>query len=134
MSRSEWSAPTSRDTAYHRASGRRHYNAVRKSQPFRRQIEVAHAWNEIAEREGLGAFSRGVQAHLAQRFTVSRATICRDLQAIRSWTFSLPCPACETPLTTTRYGELERRGKLRPHRDSAADLAALNKVLPPHRI
>ena len=96
MSTSSWSAPTTSDEAYRRASGRRAYNSRRKGAALERRIQVARAFTEIVEEEGLGVLGRGVQARLARQFGVSKATMTRDTQFLWRWLAHRQCPSCDT--------------------------------------
>jgi hypothetical protein len=84
---SEWSQEIDTNSAYRRAGGRRHYNAVRRFIQERRRAEVARLLS------GKGAlFRRGIQVELARELNVSRSTICRDIAYLirLGW----PCPTC----------------------------------------
>jgi hypothetical protein len=71
-------------------------------------------------------WQRGVQARLAQRFDVSRSTICRDVKEIRRWITPTPCPICGSALSTARYEDLVALGKIeRPRRNKRAEMDAL---------
>jgi DNA invertase Pin-like site-specific DNA recombinase len=71
--REAWAAPTGRDEVCRRASGRRHYNAVRRFRAVFRRLQVVRL---------LGAYGltrRGSQAKIARELGVSRSTVCRDM-------------------------------------------------------
>ena len=125
MSTSGWSASTTSDEAYRRASGRRAYNARRQSAALERRIQVARAFTEIVEEEGLGVLGRGVQARLARKFNVSRSTMTRDTQFLWRWLAHRQCPSCDTMLTAAQYEALERAGRLPLHRQKPVDLTAM---------
>ena len=84
---SEWSQTIDTSAAYRRASGRRHYNAVRSFQRERRRAEVAR----LLTCKG-ALFRRGLQTELAHELNVSRSTICRDLAYLLR--LGWPCPTC----------------------------------------
>ena len=85
-----WGCRTDAQTAYHRAGGRRRYNAERARERIRRRDRVA----AIAVELGPRFFTRGAQAEIARRLGVHRSTVCRDLEEIlaelspRGWRFS----------------------------------------------
>ncbi len=72
-----WSQPTSWAKVCCRAGGRKRYNAERKRRKQDRRMEI------ICRTAGTDRSTRGLQAVLAQVLGVSKATICRDLAAIR---------------------------------------------------
>jgi hypothetical protein len=74
-----WGAPTDWEAVCRRAAGRRRYNAGRRRRKQQRRTEI------IIRRTGLDRWEWGLQAALAEALGVSRATICRDFQAIRNW-------------------------------------------------
>ena len=76
MSNKDWNKPTTSDEAYRRASGRRHYNAVRKLRASFRRTQVVRLLRVY------GLLDWGVQSRIAEQLGVSRATICRDIKAI----------------------------------------------------
>jgi hypothetical protein len=82
-----WSQTIDTGAAYRRASGRRHYNAVRRFHRERRRAEVAR----LLICKG-ALFRRGLQTELARELNVSRSTICRDLAYLLR--LGWPCPTC----------------------------------------
>src|SRR5262249_36130351 len=82
-----WSQRIDTGAAYRRASGRRHYNSVRRFQATIRRREVAR----LLRVQG-GLTTRGTQASLARQLGVSRSTVCRDI----AWLLrqAPPCPCC----------------------------------------
>lgn len=81
-----WSDRESFDAVCRRASGRRHYNAMRKFQATYRRIQVTNLLSKWG-------FEYGVQARIAQELNVSEATISRDIAAMLKANSSL-CPCC----------------------------------------
>jgi HTH domain len=81
-----WSAPTTPDEMARRAGGRKRYNTWRKSMAFYRRCEISRLLT------AQGAFRRGYQTKLARQLGVSRATVCRDVAALRRE--GRPCTAC----------------------------------------
>src|SRR5262249_17222205 len=80
-----WSAPTTQAEVFRRASGRRHYHAIRRFRRDHRRLQVA----ELLTRYGMGW---GYQARIARELGVSRVTIHRDMKyLLESY---LPCPVC----------------------------------------
>jgi hypothetical protein len=61
-----------------RASGRRHYNAVRQAHALERRAIVRHLW---AAAGGHGA-PWGTQRRIAVALGVGKATVSRDLRAV----------------------------------------------------
>ncbi len=61
-----------------RASGRRHYNAVRQARALERRAIVRHLW---AAAGGHNA-PWGTQRRIAAALGVGKATICRDLHGV----------------------------------------------------
>lgn len=91
MCATNWSNRISNSEAYRRASGRRHYNAVRQLQAAMRMIRVAELSSFV------GPVHRGGQAALARELGVSRATISRDVEALRViWRKRHLCSYCGT--------------------------------------
>ena len=76
MSNKDWNKPTTSDEAYRRASGRKHYNAVRQFRAAFRRTQV------IRLLQIYGLLDRGVQSRIAEQLGVSRATVSRDVKAI----------------------------------------------------
>jgi hypothetical protein len=72
-----WGAPADFRAVCKRAGGRRRYNAERQNQQNWRRNTI------ICRTAGLPRNTWGLQAALARALGVSRATICRDLKAIR---------------------------------------------------
>ena len=72
----DWAENVSSDEANRRAGGRRHYNSIRRLRAVMRQRQIVR----IVKYAGLNPYTHGVQALLARRFGVSRATISRDLR------------------------------------------------------
>ena len=93
-----WSAPTGWDTVCRRASGRRAFNARRREAALLRRLEVVGLYRRLGGR-------RGVQAELARRLGVSRATISRDLRALREDFVS--CPCCGSLVPRGRLADLD---------------------------
>jgi hypothetical protein len=71
-----WSATTNWETVCKRNAGRRRYNGRRTNRKRWRRLQ-------ILERLQAEPAAWGFQAALAREFGVSRATICRDLAAVR---------------------------------------------------
>jgi hypothetical protein len=93
-----------------------------------RRTEIVRVINEMFECGDSSVWQRGVQARLAQRFDVSRSTICRDVKEIRRWVTPTPCPTCNTALSTARYEDLVALGKIeRPRRNKRAELEAIGR-------
>jgi hypothetical protein len=92
-----WSQRIDADVAYRRASGRRHYNAVRRYRRAWRRAEVARLLNCKG-----ALFRRGLQTELARELGVSRATICRDLAYLLR--LGWPCPTCGAYTRTPAAG------------------------------
>jgi len=107
-----WTTQVSNEEAARRAGGRRRYNRDRKRTALFRQGAIVDFWFTHAE-EGITMFDRGLQSLLAERFGVSRSTICRDYAAIFDGWRVTPCPTCSSPLSFGRVEELQREGKLR---------------------
>jgi hypothetical protein len=76
---STWGAKTSWGEVCCRAGGRRRYNAKRRAQKQYRRTQI---FFRLAM-AGLPKGAWGVQTVLAEQLGVSRATICRDMKAIR---------------------------------------------------
>jgi hypothetical protein len=78
---SAWNTPADFASVCRRAGGRRRYNAQRRAAAWRRRqkiltlVEAADWYTRVVP---------GVLGELAERLGVSRATVCRDLQALRS--------------------------------------------------
>lgn len=66
------------DATCARASGRRHYNAVRQARALERRAVVRHLW---AAAGGHNA-PWGTQQRIAVALGVGRATVCRDLHSV----------------------------------------------------
>ena len=101
-----WSDYTSELHAYARASGRRHYNSVRKFRATLRRMEIV----DWAHRHDTTTIARGIQSRLAEVFGVHRSTICRDLQKIAEEnTARCACPTCgrELPIMSRTKEERE---------------------------
>ena len=81
MNRSEWTARWAEQVpdqlAYRRTAGRNSYN-------LRRQLEAEYRRHRVAERLSECGTRRGVQSELAREFGVDRATITRDVAALRA--------------------------------------------------
>jgi hypothetical protein len=77
MNRIEWTKPVSRDEASRRANGRAGYNHLRKLRADLRRVNVAKKLIEY----GIG---RGVQSQIGYELEADRATICRDIDALRA--------------------------------------------------
>lgn len=87
---SEWSNPVPDIVAYRRASGRRHYNAVRQFRAQLRRLLVAQMLLDLLP-----------QAEIARRLNVHRSTITRDVDALRTATVERgQCPCCGHRLNT----------------------------------
>jgi hypothetical protein len=84
------------------ASGRRHYNSVRRFRAQLRRREVARL---LRARGTL--FDRGTQARLARELGVSRATISRDVAVLLRTNY--PCPRCGA-LTAPQRGHVPGPG------------------------
>lgn len=83
-----WSAPTSWDEVCKRASGRRHYNAIRQFRAVFRRRKVARLWLAYG-----GEW--GCQRRIAEELGVSEATISRDLDTLRKQARERDrCPFC----------------------------------------
>ena len=85
-----WSATSSWDEVCRRASGRRHYNAVRSFRALSRRLRLAKLMlvkGGLRERVKGGWTDQGVQARLARELGVSRSTVCRDVAFLREQTF-----------------------------------------------
>lgn len=80
-----WSERKSFDVVCRRASGRRHYNTMRKFQAAWRQNQVINLLSKWG-------FDHGVQARIARELNVSEATISRDIAAMLKANSSL-CPS-----------------------------------------
>lgn len=61
-----------------RASGRRHYNAVRQLHAAERRATVQRLWYAAGGHDS----PRGTQRRIAAALLVGNATICRDLRAV----------------------------------------------------
>ena len=87
-----WSNPISWQTVYRRASGRRHYNALRQFQAVIRR----HTLLELLASGRYGRLGdHGVQTRLATVLGVHRATVCRDIQALlQQARKQRACPLC----------------------------------------
>jgi hypothetical protein len=72
-----WRHPRSRAEATARLVGRWRYNERRQAAAQQRRNVVQQAWLERGGR-------RGWQAQLARELQVNRATICRDVAAIKA--------------------------------------------------
>jgi DNA invertase Pin-like site-specific DNA recombinase len=70
-----WTDRVSDTIAYRRASGRRHYNAIRQVRATVRRSQVAR----LLRAYGL---ERGTQARIARELNVSDATISRDTRSV----------------------------------------------------
>ena len=91
MNRESWAAPTSRDEAHRRASGRRHYNSWRRFRAAYRRRQLI----DVALQLRLGFFGWGAQAAIARALGVNRSTIHRDVRRIMSTCkIGQPCPVC----------------------------------------
>jgi hypothetical protein len=81
MYATNWSSPTDTDTVYRRASGRRHYNAVRAFRAEARRSKLVGLLRALG-----GLTVRGTQARAARELGVSSATITRDVhELLRRW-------------------------------------------------
>ncbi len=88
---SDWSADTSWDEVCRRASGRRHYNAVRRLHAELRRNDLIERAREL----GTWLTERGFQAAQARRLGVHRSTVCRDIKQLERQLARLkPCPLC----------------------------------------
>src|SRR5262245_9818981 len=74
MNANEWNRTVSNAEAFHRASGRRHFNAMRKLEQTLRRRRV------VKLLELYGFYRTG--ASIARQLGVSRSTICRDVKAL----------------------------------------------------
>ena len=83
-----WSRPAPGVTVYHRASGRRAYNALRRDQAEIRRIEIC----EYLEDHPGVMLARGRQRQLAAHFGVSNSTMCRDMRVVTRRMHG--CPTC----------------------------------------
>ena len=72
----DWSQHVTTREARLRAGGRRHYNKVRHKQRWARRMHILR----VLLSHGCPP---GMQTALANAYGVSRATICRDVQALR---------------------------------------------------
>ncbi len=91
-----WSAPTTPDEVARRAGRRKHYNTWRRWLAFRRR------YLEVARRLfAKGAIKRGVLTRLAHELGVSRATISRDVQYLKSQGHYY-CHACGAMVKPTK--------------------------------
>jgi hypothetical protein len=93
----EWSQRIDTGAAYRRASGRRHYNAVRRFIQALRRAELAE---RLACKDAL--FRRGLQTELARELGVSRATVCRDMAYLLR--LGWPNPTCGAYTRTPMAG------------------------------
>jgi hypothetical protein len=73
-----WRHPRSRAEATARLVGRWRYNERRQAAARQRRAVVQQAWLERGE-------PRGWQTRLARELRVHKATICRDVAAIKAW-------------------------------------------------
>jgi hypothetical protein len=94
-----WSAPAPADTVYHRAGGRRRYNAQRGLAAMVRRIKVAQLvlqekaavvvpkvkpdYAASMHRALVAIGNRGMQARIARELGVSASTVCRDLKRLK---------------------------------------------------
>jgi hypothetical protein len=108
---SSWSAPTTNEEAARRAGGRRSYNCRRQLDAFVRRVEVERAWWQMVDTEGL--MTRGIQARLAERFNVSRSTICRDVAFMQEGWALLVCPTCDTDIRLREWRRLALTGRVK---------------------
>jgi len=72
----DWNNPTDFITVCKRVGGRKKYNAHRRRQARARQGDVARLLKIYGQR-------RGVVTLIAKELKTSKATICRDLKALR---------------------------------------------------
>ncbi len=78
LARLAWSLPVSDEEAYRRASGRRAYNARRKTLVALRRKRLV----ELLAESGCSLLARGTVRWLAAELKVSRRTVSRDLAAL----------------------------------------------------
>jgi DNA invertase Pin-like site-specific DNA recombinase len=69
----QWHRPTTPADVYRRAGGRRHRNALRRAAAWARRRVVAYR-----------LLAGASQSEIARALGVHRATVCRDLAAIRT--------------------------------------------------
>jgi hypothetical protein len=69
--------------AHRRAGGRRRYNAARRQRQGQRRYQVYKLYWQLLSHRLLHPW--GLGTILAHHFGVSRATICRDLQAMPAY-------------------------------------------------
>jgi hypothetical protein len=82
----DWSAPVPDAVAFRRAGGRRKYNAMRRLQRDQRRHRVCQLyWQLLAGRLPGIPKEWGLATIIARLLGVSRATICRDLQALPNY-------------------------------------------------
>ncbi len=88
---SDWSADTNWDEVCRRASGRRHFNAMRQLRAeCRRDALIERALESVS-----CVTERGFQAAQARKFGVHRSTICRDMKLLlRRAVEEKHCPVC----------------------------------------
>lgn len=72
----DWGEGIPTQQAYERASGRRHYNAIRRLNRELRRGEVA----QLLSRYGL--LTWGVQTKIARQLGINKSTVCRDIAAL----------------------------------------------------
>jgi hypothetical protein len=73
MNQQQWTKPVNPTEAYHRAAGRRKYNARRMQQKWQRRIAVAKVLCVYEE------LPHGWQQDLADRFGVHKSVISKDV-------------------------------------------------------
>lgn len=83
MQQMDWKRHTDLADVCRRASGRRHYNAVRQFQAKKRQRDVARLLN-----------AGHSQSAIARALGVHRSTISRDIAALREQALAGKCPLC----------------------------------------
>jgi hypothetical protein len=76
MKRHEWNRPVTRNEAIRRAIGRERYNLQRRLYAEYRQIGIAEKLHQYGT-------MRGVQSLIAEQLHLDRATVCRDVAALR---------------------------------------------------
>jgi len=77
-----------------------------------RRGEIRVAWVEMTKSGNGSIFDRGAQTRLAEKLGVSRATISRDIAAIKEGWGCSPCPTCGGMVQLDRWPDLERQGKV----------------------
>jgi hypothetical protein len=80
-----WSAPTDPSAVARRAGGRRRYNALRKLNRDCRRAQVYELLRRFGD-------VHGTQARIVKELGSTKASISRDVRAVRAW--AAPCGTC----------------------------------------